>query len=271
MNIKNAKNILKNISKSILRRANLALVLLLFLDTGTLWLVNSDNMLEASYKPKNMVQISGYPMRKEVRDAFLKMQEDMKKAGIKAPILQSAYRPQKYQQILFDEKYRSLISQGRSEREARRLAAHAVAPPGASEHQTGLAIDLSTNGELSVHFGATHTGIWIRNNCHRYGFIIRYPSDKTGITKIIYEPWHLRYVGLPHSAYMREQGLCLEEYIEHLKRNRLLIYWIDEGSYYRISYREEIFEKYTSDGTISSIYAGEGEGKGYIITELRKF
>ena len=247
------------------------LALLLFLDTGTLWLVNSENLLEAGYKPKNMVQVNGYPMRKEVRDAYLTMLGDMKKTRIDSPILQSAYRPQKYQQILFQEKYRSLLSEGRSEQEARRLTAYAVAPPGASEHQTGLAIDLSTDGELSTHFGATHTGIWIRNNCHRYGFVIRYPSDKTAITRIMYEPWHLRYVGLPHSAFMRELGLCLEEYVDHLRENQMLIYWIDERSYYRIRYRDDILEEYTGDGTVSSIYVGKGKRKGFVITELRRF
>ena len=254
-----------NILNTIIKRANFVLVLFLFVDTGTLWLINTENTLEADYKPKDMVYVSGHPMCREVKDAYLKMQEDIKKSGIKNPILQSAYRPQKYQRFLFDEKYKTLRCLGYNEAEAHQLAAKAVAPPGSSEHQTGLAIDLSTDGKLSVHFGSTEAGIWLNNNCHRYGFIIRYPKDKTGITKIMYEPWHLRYVGYPHSSYMKEHNLCLEEYIEYLKEHRLLIYWINEESYYRISYKENM-AGYDGNGTISSLGAA---GEAYVVVDLR--
>ena len=71
---------------------------------------------------------------------------------------------------------------------------------------------MAITGESS--FGATKQSIWLRENCWEYGFIIRYPADKTAITGISYEPWHIRYVGTEHSIIMRNENLCLEEYID---------------------------------------------------------
>ena len=86
-----------------------------------------------------------------------------------------------------------------------------MADPGTSEHHTGLAFDLAITGEAS--FGATKQSVWLAQHCWEYGFIIRYPSDKTAITRISYEPWHVRYVGTEHALIMRDENLCLEEYI----------------------------------------------------------
>ncbi len=89
------------------------------------------------------------------------------------------------------------------------------ATPGYSEHQTGLAIDVSAksvNNRLDESFGKSAEGRWLAENCHLYGFIIRYPEDKTEITGYSYEPWHIRYVGKPLAKYIYENNLCLEEY-----------------------------------------------------------
>lgn len=83
------------------------------------------------------------------------------------------------------------------------------ARPGHSEHQTGLAIDLNS---LESSFAYTAEGKWIAANCHKYGFILRYPYGKTDKTGYIYEPWHVRYVGLEVAQKITESGLCLEEY-----------------------------------------------------------
>lgn len=83
------------------------------------------------------------------------------------------------------------------------------ARPGHSEHQTGLAFDLNS---LYQSFGDTAEGIWLAENCHRYGFIIRYPMDKEHITGYMYEPWHVRYVGGDLAAKIKASGLCVEEY-----------------------------------------------------------
>lgn len=96
-----------------------------------------------------------------------------------------------------------------------------VSKPGASDHQTGLGADIvprswrdkSMNGDM----GEEEECIWMAENCHLYGFILRYPADKEDVTEINYEPWHLRYVGNPAATYIMENGLCLEEFQEELQ------------------------------------------------------
>lgn len=89
------------------------------------------------------------------------------------------------------------------------------AAPGRSEHQTGLAIDISCASEgygLEDSFADTPEGIWVSENAHRFGFILRYPKDKEHITGYNYEPWHIRYVGTELAGYLYETGLTLDEY-----------------------------------------------------------
>ncbi len=85
------------------------------------------------------------------------------------------------------------------------------ARPGYSEHQTGYTIDCNT---INDEFGETEEGKWLADNCHKYGFIIRYPKGKENITGYAYESWHIRYVGVEHATAMYEQGLTLEEYLD---------------------------------------------------------
>ena len=84
------------------------------------------------------------------------------------------------------------------------------ARPGTSEHQTGLAMDV---GWIDDSYGDTPSGIWLANNCYKYGFIIRYPKGKESITGYKYEPWHIRYLGVDIAKEVYESGLCLEEYL----------------------------------------------------------
>ena len=96
-----------------------------------------------------------------------------------------------------------------------------VSKPGASDHQTGLGCDVvprswrdkSMNGKM----GKEPECIWMAEHCQEYGFVIRYPADKEDVTEINYEPWHLRYVGIPAATYIMENGLCLEEFNERLQ------------------------------------------------------
>lgn len=90
------------------------------------------------------------------------------------------------------------------------------ARPGTSEHQTGLAMDISVESQsflLTEKFGETPEGIWVKNNAHRFGFILRYPKEKVDITGYIYEPWHIRYIGINHASYLFKNNLVLEEVI----------------------------------------------------------
>jgi len=231
-------------------------------DSKLLWLVNPSHPLDSHYAPQQFTHISGYPIRPEAGEAFLKMQADMRAAGIHGLRLQSAYRPYQYQKALFDLKVKELAGKGHDNDTARTMASKSVAIPGTSEHQTGLAIDVSINGKLSEDFGSTEAGVWLKNNSDRYGFIVRYPKEKTNITQIVYEPWHLRYVGIPHAMYMRENNLCFEEYIAYVKEVGAFLYWIDEENYYKITFSTTPPE----DATFSSI----GQSNEYIITEQKK-
>lgn len=117
-----------------------------------------------------------------------------------------------------------------------------VAYPGTSEHHTGLAVDLSIYTDDGESYNYTGEGeyAWINTNCTNYGFIVRYDSAKTDITNIAYEPWHFRYVGVPHAEIMAKYGLCHEEYISFLKaypqNGNHLTYTTKDGSTYEIFY-----------------------------------
>lgn len=126
----------------------------------------------------------------------------------------SAYRDYEYQQGLFDNRVTRFKNQGLSESDAKIEAAKVVAIPGTSEHHLGLAVDIIS---VEESFENTKEFRWLQENAADYGFIMRYPKDKQDITKIIYEPWHYRYVGVEHAKAINELGFCLEEYIEYLK------------------------------------------------------
>ena len=88
-----------------------------------------------------------------------------------------------------------------------------MADPGASEHHTGLAFDITVAGTI---FKGTEQQIWLHKHCWDYGFIIRYQEDKEDITGVTYESWHYRYVGVEHAKIIMKEGLCLEEYLQRI-------------------------------------------------------
>ena len=106
-----------------------------------------------------------------------------------------------------------------------------VAVAGASDHQTGLGCDLLPGNWLDkgmiTKMATTEGCKWMAQNCARYGFILRYPEDKTEITEINYEPWHLRYVGVPVATYIMENGLCLEEF--HMELQAAIDQFLADG------------------------------------------
>lgn len=111
--------------------------------------------------------------------------------------------------------YRSYSRQKELYQDAQKRRSQAVAPPGASEHQTGFALDVScptVNLELSQEFADTPEGKWLEKHGPLYGFILRYPRNKQDVTGFPWEPWHIRYVGEPLALYLSMTGLTLEEY-----------------------------------------------------------
>lgn len=128
--------------------------------------------------------------------------------------ISSCYRSQELQAELFQEEIDNNVRSGMTEEQAESEAEIAVARPGYSEHNTGLAIDF--NG-VSEDFENTKEFQWLQEHGAEYGFILRYPKGKEGITHIMYEPWHYRYVGKEHAEKMKELDMCLEEYLYYLQ------------------------------------------------------
>ena len=114
---------------------------------------------------------------------------------------------------LYDAEVEKWVWQGYSEEAAKEKAGTIVAVPGTSEHQLGLAVDI--NADISKS-SSQEVYSWLAENAHEYGFIQRYPDDKTEKTGISYEPWHYRYVGEDVANEIYEEGICLEEYIQKL-------------------------------------------------------
>jgi D-alanyl-D-alanine carboxypeptidase len=131
----------------------------------------------------------------------------------------SAYRSIDLQTRNFERRVQTFIDQGYSEEEARRKTAQIIAVPGTSEHHLGLAVDIVDTRlwALEEEQADLPAQKWLMKNCWKYGFILRYPKDKTYVTGIIYEPWHYRYVGKELAQEIHELGdITLEEYIQRL-------------------------------------------------------
>jgi len=121
-----------------------------------------------------------------------------------------------FQQQIFNQEVSKYMGQNYSQEEAKKKAAQWIAIPGTSEHQTGLALDIVSSSYqlLNKEQENTPEQKWLIENSYKYGFILRYPSDKTNITGIEYEPWHYRYVGKETAKEITERGICLEEYLK---------------------------------------------------------
>lgn len=186
-------------------------------ERGILILVNKEHAVDKDYVPEGLAPIKYYAkdrsaqtrfMMSEAADHFHELVEAAKADGIDV-VMTTAYRSYDFQTMLWNN---NVAAKG-SEEEANKTSAR----PGESEHQTGLAVDLSTseiNYELSNRFGDTKAGKWIAENAHKYGFILRYTEEKIDVTGYLYEPWHIRYVGTTAAADIYESGLALEEYLE---------------------------------------------------------
>ena len=148
---------------------------------------------------------------------LLKMLKDCEDAGMK-PAICSAYRTQAYQEGLYQRRIDRYVEDGYSVEEATELAGRSVAIPGTSEHQLGLAVDIvdDMNWNLDESQAKMPTQKWLMENSWRYGWILRYPNEKSALTGIIYEPWHYRYVGREIAAEIYKLDICLEEYLTML-------------------------------------------------------
>ena len=183
-------------------------------DEDLLILVNPWNTVPEGYKVETSSLLNGESVDSRCYSDLAAMLQECLAAG-GSPIVCSAYRPHEKQVRLYQEQVDSLLAQGRTQEEAEAEAGTVVAVPGTSEHELGLAVDIcdSENQNLDESQLETLTQQWLIEHCWDYGFILRYPVDKSEITGIIYEPWHYRYVGRKNAAKIHESGLCLEEYL----------------------------------------------------------
>ena len=188
--------------------------------TELLVLVNPWHPMEEGYVPELRQVTWGYDedqwMDARAADALIQMVADCAEAG-NDPFVCSAYRTMEKQQYLYNNKiYRLIHEDGVDEESAPAIAAQSVALPGTSEHQLGLAADIIDYNfpYLNSQQEEMPTQKWLMEHCWDYGFILRYPNDKSDITGIIYEPWHYRYVGVEAAQEIRDLGLTLEEYLE---------------------------------------------------------
>ncbi|MBK2001787.1 D-alanyl-D-alanine carboxypeptidase family protein [Listeria ivanovii subsp. londoniensis] len=190
-------------------------------EENILVLANKDYSLQPTYTPPDLVRphvtfsfgdekIEKAQMRKEAGTALEEMFQAANENGHKLFAV-SGYRSYKRQQEVFQAEVNS-----KGEAKAR----EAVAYPGTSEHQTGLAMDISSESqsyELTDAFGNTPEGKWLKENAHNYGFILRYMKGREDITKYQYESWHYRYVGKDAATIIHENDWTLEEFFNHVK------------------------------------------------------
>ena len=208
------------------------------IDDEYLILVNKENAVGDDYVPEELVTIDAsyttggklIQLNKTALDALILMLDAMKEDGITNVTVTSAYRTYDYQKKLF-EGYIAAESAAHpdwSEDKVREQVLTYSAAPGTSEHQTGLCVDLFTNQMEGLYnygdetpknpwdkgFAETQAYEWLCENAYKYGFILRFPENKTNVTGYSYESWHYRYVGVDHATKIHEQNLTLEEYLK---------------------------------------------------------
>lgn len=183
-----------------------------------LLLVNPWNTLPEDFSVELVTLAScGLKVDKRIFEDLEEMLVACREAGLR-PLICSAYRTEAVQTRLYNNKIARLRAAGYGRESAVKEAGRWVAVPNTSEHQTGLALDIVSAGYqgLTKRQERTAEQQWLMEHCWEYGFILRYPEGKSDVTGIIYEPWHYRYVGREAAQAIRDQGVCLEEYLESL-------------------------------------------------------
>ncbi len=178
-----------------------------------LTLINKQHPIPEEYDFKLGTFTSGMRCDERVIEDLLLMMQAAKKDGLNL-VVRSPYRTSHHQEDNFNDRIKSYMRQGLSYMEAYKATSRVITVPGCSEHEVGLALDITSDTYIPLlqGFADTEEGKWLREHGHEYGFILRYPSGKEYITGIEYEPWHFRYVGREAAAVMKEEGLCLEEF-----------------------------------------------------------
>ena len=198
------------------------------MEPDLIYMVNKSMFLDEDFTPKNLIkmksikldkagnntnggvrQVDGtWQLREECAEALVELCDAARAEGHEL-YLKSGYRSYYKQAVMYENRIKKYgYDDGW------------VTKPGASDHQTGLGCDVVpkkwTDRGMNEDMAKEPETQWMAENCARFGFILRYPSDKEDITEINYEPWHLRYVGVPVATYIMDNGLCLEEFYDQL-------------------------------------------------------
>lgn len=176
-------------------------------------LINKQHPIADDYDFKLGTFTSGMRCDERVIEDLLLMMQAAKKEGLNL-VVRSPYRTNDHQEDNFNRKIRAYMREGLSYMEAYKVTSQVVTVPGCSEHEVGLALDITSETylELKQGFADTKEGQWLAEHSHEFGFTLRYPEEKEYITSIVYEPWHFRYVGREAAAVMKKENLCLEEF-----------------------------------------------------------
>lgn len=184
-------------------------------DAWNLILVNAEHPLSQDFQVPERTQLSnGHSIDKRAYPELQAMMDAARAAGYQ-PLICSSYRTWDKQEQLFENKVQSYIAEGCSRAEAEEKAAYWVARPGTSEHQAGLAVDIVDKAYQLLDEAQEQRPVqqWLMAHCAEYGFILRYPTAKSSLTGVGYEPWHYRYVGKEAAKAIMDAGICLEEYL----------------------------------------------------------
>ncbi len=234
---------------------------------STKLLINRDNALPKGYVPKNMATINKSKMSVASNDlkllpvpleALYQLNAAAKKDNAKGLFVHQAYRSESFQNTLFQRRLAKFKKTEKTYAEAFEKTQQMVAYPGKSEHQAGLALDVySTKGPSAETFFGTNDQKWLEENCYKFGYVVRYPDGKTNITKIIYEPWHIRYVGVPLATYLYNNRLCLEEFYTKLDKDNVIE--TDKYIFKKITSKQKVYINKSMKNTteLEEIKSGE--------------
>lgn len=181
-------------------------------------LVNPSNKLPEGFEVKLTELSNGHAIDERAYPDLQQMMDDARAEGL-SPLICSSYRTMEKQIKLYTKLVQKYQNEGMSKEQAQIEASKWIAVPGTSEHQSGLAVDIVATSYQLLNKEQENTAEqkWLMANCYKYGFILRYPEDKTDLTGIGYEPWHYRYVGKEAAKEIFERKICLEEYLATLE------------------------------------------------------
>ena len=177
-------------------------------------LANRSSVLPGDFTVAETATVGEAVVDARIAEALRQMVNDAAAAGVKLKPT-NGYRSIARQQELWDARVKTLMEGGLSQADAETKAIDYTSAPGTSDHNTGLGLDIVSEDHPAKDAGFAETAAaqWLAEHAADYGFILRYPSDKTEATGMDYEPWHYRYVGSEQAHKIKESGLCLEEYL----------------------------------------------------------